>query len=110
MPVSRLLPLFVTAVLLVSLCAPVVAQTGLAGISRSVRSLDKNFDIADKNHDGKLSREEAQAGPVPFIARNFDAIDAKQTGLVSKEDVHAYIAQMLMRSQPSGASSPAKPG
>jgi hypothetical protein len=83
-----------------------VAQTGLNQISRAVQALDKNFDIADKNHDGKLTREEAQNGPVPFIARNFDAIDTRQQGTVTKKDVHAYIATMLMRSsQPAAASS-----
>lgn len=77
-----------------------LAQSGLSGITRSVQKLDKNFDIADANRDGKLSLEEAQAGPVTFIARHFDAIDTHHAGLVSKADVHAYIAHMLMRSQP----------
>jgi len=105
-----LVPLIVALVMAVGLPTSVVAQSGFGGISRSVQALDKNFGISDKNHDGKLSREEAQAGPVPFIAKNFDAIDTNHTGLVSKEDVHNYIARMLMRSQPaSTVSSAGKP-
>ena len=107
---SRWLPLIVALVMAVGLPTSAVAQSGLGGISRSVRALDRNFDIADRNHDGKLSKEEAQAGPVPFIASNFDAIDTNHTGSVSKEDVHDYIVRMLMRSQPaSSGSSAGKP-
>ena len=84
----------------------VLAQTGLNEIAQAVKSMDKNFDIADKNRDGLLTRQEAQTGPVPFIARNFDAIDTAHRGAVSKKDVHAYIAAMLTRSaQPATAAS-----
>ncbi|WP_329740836.1 EF-hand domain-containing protein [Dyella sp. A6] len=89
-----------TMLTLAGLPATLPAQTGLSNITRSVAILDKNFEIADRNHDGELSLKEAQDGPVPFIARNFAAIDTAHTGLVSKKDVHAYIARMLMRSQP----------
>jgi hypothetical protein len=89
-----------------SLPAPLLAQSGLSSITRSVRVLDKNFDVADANHDGKLSLQEAQAGPVPFIAHHFAAIDSGHAGLVSKQDVHAYIVRMLTRSHaPRGVSS-----
>jgi hypothetical protein len=81
------------------------AQNGMGRIVNSVATLDKNFDVADRNRDGKLDKAEAQAGPVAFIARHFDAIDSGHTGFVSKADVHAYIARMLMRSQPAPAAS-----
>jgi hypothetical protein len=81
-----------------SVALPVLAQTGLNEVARAVQAMDKNFDIADKNHDGLLTKQEAQEGPVPFIARNFDAIDTAHRGTVSKQQVHAYIAAMLMRS------------
>jgi hypothetical protein len=96
---------FGAMLVLAGLPAALPAQTGLSGITRSVKILDRNFDIADRNRDGKLSRKEAQDGPVPFIAAHFDAIDAAHTGLVSKKDVHAYIARMLMRSQPAPAAA-----
>jgi hypothetical protein len=83
-----------------------MAQNGLNEIAKAVQAQDKNFDIADKNHDGLLTRQEAESGPVPFIARNFDAIDTAHRGVVSKEDVHKYIVTMLMRSsQPAAPAS-----
>jgi hypothetical protein len=83
------------------------AQTGLNEIARAVQAMDKNFDIADKNHDGMLTQQEAEAGPVPFIARNFDAIDSTHRGSVTKKEVHTYIATMLMRSSQPAASASA---
>jgi len=90
------------AVLLLCAC---VSETGLAGIVDSVSRLDKNFDIADRNRDGLLSRDEANAGHVPFLVRHFDAIDVAKRGLVSKNDLHAFIRRWLMQSQPAPASS-----
>ncbi|WP_338039812.1 EF-hand domain-containing protein [Luteibacter yeojuensis] len=106
----RPISLSVATLLAVALPSFAFAQAGLSGIHRSVMALDKNFDVADKNRDGKLSKEEAQAGPVAFIATNFDAIDKSHTGFVTKSDVHAYIAAMLMRSQPKPpAGTPEQP-
>ncbi len=82
---------------------PVFAQSGLGGIVDSVSRLDRNFDAADRNRDGLLSREEAGAGHVAFVTRNFDAIDTAKRGLVSKDDVHAFIQDWLMRSQAAPA-------
>ncbi|MFZ0872053.1 MAG: EF-hand domain-containing protein [Rhodanobacter sp.] len=82
-----------------------LAQAGLSGISTSVMTLDKNFDIADRNHDGLLSKDEARAGHVPFIVKNFDAIDTQHRGLVSKDDVHDFIKKSLGHTPPAPASS-----
>lgn len=81
------------------------AQTGLGGLVDSVSTLDRNFDAADRSRDGLLSKDEAKAGHVPFIARHFDAIDTAKRGLVSKDDVHAFIKRSLMRNQPASGSS-----
>jgi Ca2+-binding EF-hand superfamily protein len=94
---------------LAALPLTLVAQNGLNELARNMRTLDKNFDAADKNHDGLLTRQEAQA--TPFIARNFDAIDAKRRGAVSKQDVRDYIAHALKRTSQknvpaTAASSP----
>lgn len=64
----------------------------------------KNMKIADRNHDGLISREEAQNGPVPFICAHFDAIDREHRGAVSVEDVKAYIAS-LQRKPPAASST-----
>ena len=86
------------------------AQNGVGSIAESVDRLDKNFDAADRSHDGLLSKEEADAGHVAFIAKNFDAIDTSKRGLVSKDDVHAYIRRLLMHGQPASASSATSSG
>lgn len=101
----RMFPAVLLLCACVSVSLPASAQTGLAGIVDSVSRLDKNFDIADRNRDGLLSKDEANAGHVPFLVRHFDAIDVAKRGLVSKDDLHAFIRRWLMQSQPAPASS-----
>ena len=84
---------------------PAMAVTGLNGIVKVVNVMDKNFDMADKNHDSLLSKEEAANGNVPFIVKHFDAIDTQHRGLVSKDEVHQFIIKFLMRDQHPPASS-----
>ncbi len=55
------------------------------------------FEKADKDHDGTLTKEEAQA--MPRVAKNFDAIDADKDGTVSLEEIHAF-----MKAQHQGGS------
>ncbi|GAP67537.1 hypothetical protein MBSD_n2864 [Mizugakiibacter sediminis] len=84
------------------------AQHGLGSVVRTIERAQKNFDIADKNGDGLLSREEAEQGPVPFIRAHFDAIDRAHRGLVSKQDVAAYVRSLQKRpatAQPARAAS-----
>src|SRR5579859_5177887 len=80
------------------------AQTGLGAIANQAQNNLKNFDIADKNKDGLLTKEEAEKGPVPFIRAHFDAIDKNHRGAVSKQDVVDYI-QSLQKPAPAAASS-----
>lgn len=86
---------------------PAQGVTGLNGILKSIDAMDKNFDAADTNHDGLLSKDEAKAGHVPFIVSHFDEIDTQHRGLVSKQEAHAYIMRMLQ--QPASAASSPKP-
>jgi Ca2+-binding EF-hand superfamily protein len=105
----------VTLILVGSLafCTSALAQTGLNGITSQIDRAQKNFDIADRNHDGLVSREEAKDGPVPFIRAHFDAIDHDHQGQVSKEDVAAYVRSLWSapkrstpnRSTPAAAAS-----
>jgi len=44
------------------------------------------FEKADKNHDGKLTREEAKEG-MPRVFANFDRIDHDRKGYLTLEDV-----------------------
>lgn len=48
----------------------------------------ERFRAADKNADGLISREEAQAS-LPGLAANFDAIDANKDGNISQAELQA---------------------
>lgn len=47
------------------------------------------FQAADKNHDGKLTLEEAKAG-MPRVARVFSQIDVGNQGYVTLEQIQAF--------------------
>jgi NADH dehydrogenase FAD-containing subunit len=47
------------------------------------------FNRADANHDGFLTREEAQKG-MPRVAKNFDRIDTDKDGKVSRDELRAF--------------------
>jgi len=51
--------------------------------------ISKAFKAADTNHDGKLTREEAQAG-MPEVYKRFDQIDVKKKGYVTERQIGAY--------------------
>ncbi|WP_130619075.1 EF-hand domain-containing protein [Dyella amyloliquefaciens] len=92
------------AVCALALATATQAQIGAGYLANQVDVAAKNFDIADKNHDGLLTKEEAEKGPVPFIRAHFDEIDKTKRGVVSKQDVFDYVRSMQ---KPSGAPAPA---
>ena len=99
------MPMRSTAVFLAMLFAiasSAKAQTGLGYLTKKLDNAVKNFDAADRNHDGMLSKEEAQKGNVPFVAKHFDKIDREHRGLVSKKDVAEYIKSLQ---RPASAST-----
>lgn len=51
--------------------------------------LQKRFAAADKNGDGRLTREEAQAG-MPMVYKHFDEIDKDKKGSVALADIAAF--------------------
>ncbi|MBV8271175.1 MAG: calcium-binding protein [Cupriavidus sp.] len=51
----------------------------------------EKFNAADADHDGKLTRDEAQAS-MPEVAKDFDKIDAKKKGYVTQKQIGAYYA------------------
>ena len=94
---------------LIAVCALAVAtaaqaQIGAGYLATQADVAVKNFDIADKNHDGVLTKEEADKGPVPFIRAHFDEIDKAKRGAVSKQDVFDYIRSM--QKKPATAPAP----
>ena len=53
--------------------------------------LAQRFAAANVTHDGRLTREQAQAG-MPRVAENFDAIDVDQKGFVTLPEIRTFIA------------------
>ncbi|WP_430391733.1 EF-hand domain-containing protein [Dyella sp. 20L07] len=96
---------FVVAVLALACATGALhAQIGLGSIANQAANAAKNFDAADKNHDGLLTKEEAEKGHVPFIRAHFDEIDKTHRGVVSKQDVADYV-RSLQNASPAAASS-----
>ncbi|HEX5687676.1 MAG TPA: EF-hand domain-containing protein [Ideonella sp.] len=51
------------------------------------------FEAADASGQGHISRAQAEAAGLGFVARHFNAIDSGGHGSVSWAQVQAYIAQ-----------------
>jgi Ca2+-binding EF-hand superfamily protein len=56
--------------------------------SKLDQEIAAKFAAADKNHDGKLTLAEAQAG-MPRIAANFSYIDTQNKGYVTLAEIEA---------------------
>ena len=52
----------------------------------SDQQVSKQFQAADANGDGKLSKDEAKTG-MPGVYRNFERIDTKAQGFITQEDL-----------------------
>lgn len=63
----------------------------------------EKFKAADANHDGQLTREEAQAG-MPEVYKQFDQIDARKKGEVTERQIGAFWAAKAK--QRSAAQNP----
>jgi hypothetical protein len=55
------------------------------------QKLKATFDAADKSGTGSLTREQARAAGLGFIAENFDAIDRRKSGAVRFDDVKLFL-------------------
>lgn len=75
---------------LMAVAAVAVAQTPTASQQKQIKEAEERFAASDKNADGKLSLEEAQAG-MPRIASNFKKIDTNNDGFVTIEEIKVMI-------------------
>lgn len=57
----------------------------------TLATLKSRFAAADKNGDGKLTREECQAG-MPRIYRGFDKIDGESKGYITLDQIITFVA------------------
>jgi hypothetical protein len=90
-----MLKMFATLSLAICTCA--FPMLGQAQQQSPVDRLDARFQAADTDHNGQLSREEAEKG-MPALARHFDQI-AGDKGFVTLEDLHAAMAEMAKKRQ-----------
>ncbi|MFX1681019.1 EF-hand domain-containing protein [Mitsuaria sp. CC2] len=68
---------------------PAQAQNG-----KAAQKLEDRFAAADKDHDGKLTKAEAEAG-MPRLAKHFDEVDTQKTGSVTLDQVKQYAAAQM---------------
>ncbi|MEP6679103.1 MAG: EF-hand domain-containing protein [Betaproteobacteria bacterium] len=55
------------------------------------RKLRASFDAADVAGAGSLTRAQAQAAGLGYVAKNFERIDAAGTGRVTFDDLKRYL-------------------
>lgn len=83
-------------VLLLACCGPLAptlvhAQAPTEAQKRDL-DIDERFKAADKNHDGRLTLDEAKAG-MPRVAKGFDRIDVDKKGYVTVDQIKAFAAK-----------------
>lgn len=51
----------------------------------------EQFNSADKNGDGALTRSEAQSANLPRVVEHFDRIDTNRDGKVTREEIRMLV-------------------
>jgi hypothetical protein len=74
------------------LLASVLISSSVFAEPTPKEQLEARFASADINHDGKLTKAEAEAG-MPNVAKHFDQIDTAHAGFVTLPQIAAFIAQ-----------------
>lgn len=69
---------------------PQIAQTDY--LSR----FKKQFEAADKDSDGALTKSEAEAGGMHRVVDHFDSLDADSNGKVTREEMRALVRHKLL--------------
>ncbi|MFS2036386.1 hypothetical protein ACEN8I_20355 [Polaromonas sp. CT11-55] len=103
-PTFNLRALSIMGLLALGATANAQAQTQSPNAGRLEKArteLQKRFDAADTNKDGKLTREEAQA-KMPKVYKNFDAIDTHHTGTISLADIETFVVSKKGSRKPAG--------
>lgn len=76
-------------VMLSAICVTAVAAD--APLTGRAKEIAERFAAADKNHDGKLTLEEAKAG-MPRIAEAFTKIDTDERGYLTLAQIQEVAA------------------
>ncbi|HTR07072.1 MAG TPA: EF-hand domain-containing protein [Paraburkholderia sp.] len=64
--------------------------SGGARVERMMAQVPGRFAAANTTHDGKLTREQAQAG-MPMVAQHFDEIDTQNSGFVTLAQIEDFM-------------------
>lgn len=75
--------------------AEMPAAAGGVRAERALQQLQERFASANTTRDGKLTREQAQAG-MPMVASRFDQIDTQRMGYVTLPQIEAFMKQKMM--------------
>lgn len=89
-------PLLLAATLMLCSAACSAApdpQRNAGGQGERAQQMQARLKAADRNGDGRISRDEAQAG-LPRLAGHFDTIDTDGDGQLTREELRT-AAQML---------------
>lgn len=70
---------------------PIPETRGDALRAQVEQKLRRNFDAADTARTGSITREQARAAQLGYVAEHFDEIDTARTGRVSFEDVKRWL-------------------
>lgn len=76
------------ATLISTLLAALLLTASSLAYAEDPKEIEARFAAADKNGDGKLTKEEAKEG-MPRVAKNFDRIDKDKKGYLTLEQIKA---------------------
>ena len=92
------------AILAAALSAATGAHAQAGNRQQARQQLEQRFAAADADHDGKLTKAEAQAG-MPRLAAHFDEIDSAHAGAVTLRQIERWL--MARKRQGGGGAQPA---
>ena len=88
-----------------ALAAPLLAahaqSTNAAREQQMEAELKKRFAAADLDHDGRVTRAEAQAG-MPLVFKYFDEIDSAKNGSLTMTQIAAFARAKAAASKSGG--------
>ncbi|MCX5543852.1 EF-hand domain-containing protein [Paraburkholderia sp. CNPSo 3076] len=98
---KKMIAALVLCIVSAAVCVPASAQalpggsgatsaTSGARVERMMAQLQGRFAAANTTHDGKLTREQAQAG-MPKVAQHFDEIDTQKAGFVTLAQIEDFM-------------------
>ena len=61
-------------------------------MERMVQQLQMRFANANTTHDGKLTKQQAEAG-MPMVAKHFDEIDTQKAGYITLPQIEAFMQE-----------------